>query len=128
MNNENKVLKDNSTDFNSLEIIEKYEDVVNYLYPICLNMAKGHRILRDRICDCMFNQIELFIQSAKSNQMSKFYLADANLAMTRCYLRFANNDKIKLLSHKQFGILSLKLSEIQLLLDKWIKSSKFNKS
>jgi hypothetical protein len=121
---ENIVLRDENTNFNSLKIIEMYEDVVKYLYPICINMSKGHMVLRNKILDCMFNQIELFIQAGKTNQISKLYLADSNMSLTRFYLRLANNDSTKLISSKQFNVLSLKLSDIQVVLDKWIKSSK----
>ena len=72
-----------------LEIIEKYEEFVNYIYPICINIPKGgHVTLRNKMTECIFNQVELFVQAGKSNQISKLYLADAGLAMLRFYLRF----------------------------------------
>jgi hypothetical protein len=108
-----------------LEIIEKYEEFINYIYPICINIPKnGHVTLRNKITDCILNQVELFIQAGKSNQLSKLYLADAGLAMLRFYLRFIVHPNRKLISNNQHKVASLHLYEVEVRLAEWIKTMK----
>jgi hypothetical protein len=108
-----------------LEIIEKYEEFVNYIYPICINIPKGgHITLRNKMIDCIFTQIELFVQAGKSNQISKLYLADAGLAMLRFYLRFLVHPNRKLISNNQHKVASLHLYDVEIKLKEWIKTTK----
>lgn len=108
-----------------LEIIEKYEEFINYIYPICINIPKGgHVTLRNKMTECIFNQIELFVQAGKSNQISKLYLADAGLSLLRFYLRFLVNPSRKLISHNQHKVASMHLCEVEDMLMGWIKSLK----
>jgi hypothetical protein len=111
-----------------LKIIEKYEDFVNYIYPICINIPKGgHMTLRNKITECIFNQIELFIQAGKSNQISKLYLADSGISLLKFYLRFISNPSRKIISQNQYKVASLHLYEVETLLIEWIKSMKSQK-
>lgn len=71
-----------------LLIIDKYDDVVAYLYPIFHSLPKSHSALRQKAIDCLLDQPRLFIEAGKSNQVSRLYAADANLALLRWYLRF----------------------------------------
>lgn len=108
-----------------LEIIEKYEEFVNYIYPICVNIPKGgHVTLRNKMTECIFNQVELFVQAGKSNQISKLYLADAGMAMLRFYLRFMVYSHRKLISNNQHKVASLHLCEVENKLKDWIKTVK----
>lgn len=108
-----------------LEIIEKYEEFINYIYSICVNIPKGgHVTLRNKMTECIFNQIELFIQAGKSNQISKLYLADAGLAMLRFYLRFLVHPQRKLISHNQHKVATLHLCDVEDKLMMWIKTIK----
>jgi hypothetical protein len=108
-----------------LEIIEKYENFVNYIYPVCVNIPKGgHVTLRNKMTECIFNQIELFIIAGKSRQISKLYLADAGLAMLRFYLRFCADSNRKLISQNQFKVASLHLNDVEIMLNNWMKTFK----
>lgn len=108
-----------------LEIIEKYEEFVNYIYPICINIPKGgHVTLRNKMTECIFNQVELFVQAGKSNQISKLYLADAGLAMLRFYLRFLVHPNRKLISNNQHKVATLHLCEIENMMKDWMKAMK----
>lgn len=60
-----------STD--QMHIIKKFDVVVNYLYPIMQNAPKSHGVLRNRIIDALFEQVDLFIKAGKSGQKSKLY-------------------------------------------------------
>ena len=108
-----------------LKIVEKYEDFINYIYPICVNIPKGgHMTLRNKITECIFNQIELFIQAGKSNQISKLYLADAGLAMLRFYLRFLVHPNRKLISNNQHKVATLHLCDVENMMKDWMKAMK----
>jgi len=108
-----------------LEIIEKYEEFVNYVYPICINIPRGgHVTLRNKMTECIFNQVELFVQAKKSNQISKLYLADAGLALLRFYLRFLVHPSRKLISNNQHKVATTHLCEVEDMLNGWVKTMK----
>ncbi|MBL1293346.1 MAG: diversity-generating retroelement protein Avd [Thiotrichales bacterium] len=105
----------------NLIIIEKYEEFVNYTYPVLQNIPRKHGVVKERILLIIFEQVELFYKALKSGQKSKLYEADANLASIRFYLRFLANDKRKLISQKQHQTASIKLAEVGKILHSWIK-------
>lgn len=84
-----------------LIIIEKYEDFSNYIYLVLQNIPRKHGILKEKIIQLVFEQVELFYKAIKSDSKSRLYEADANLASIRFYLRFLANENRKLISQKQ---------------------------
>ena len=104
----------------NLIIIEKYEDFSNYIYPVVQNIPRKHGVLKEKIIHLMFEQVELFYKAIKSNQKSKLYEADANLASIRFYLRFLASEKRKLISQNQHQTASIKLAEVGKILHNWI--------
>lgn len=105
----------------NLIIIEKYESFLNYIYPHLQHIPRKHGILKERIILIVFEQTELFYKAIKSNQKSKLYEADANLASIRYYLRFLADEKRKLISQKQHNTAGVKLAEVGKILNSWIK-------
>ena len=71
--------------------------------------------------DLIFQQVDIFYKAIKSNQKSRLYEADGNLATIRFYLRFLANEKRKLLSKKQQQVCEIKLAEVGSILNSWIK-------
>jgi hypothetical protein len=106
---------------NQLTILSKYNTFFMYLYPILINMSGRHRVLRDKTIDVMLNQIHLFNDAIKSNQVGKLYIADSGIATLRELLRILSDEKVKLLSQKQYGVSSLHLAEVGKILGSWIK-------
>jgi hypothetical protein len=105
-------------------IVEKYEQVVNYLYPIFQNTPRKHGVARDMMLRTLFLQVELFIVAGKSRQVSRLYAADANLATLRYWLRFAVDPKRKIItSHQHRHALSL-IAEIGKMIGSWVKAVK----
>ena len=96
----------------NLIIIEKYEEFVNYIYPVLQNIQRKHGVVKERILLIIFEQVELFYRALKSGQKSKLYEADSNLASIRFYLRFLANEKRKLISQKQHQTASIKIAEV----------------
>ena len=106
---------------NNLLIIEKYEEFVNYIYPVIQNVDRKHGYVKQKFIDLIFQQVDIFYKAIKSNQKSRLYEADGNLATIRFYLRFLANDKRKLLSKKQQQVCEIKLAEVGSILNSWIK-------
>ena len=107
----------------NLVIVEKYNEFVEYVYPCIQNVDRRHGVLKMKMIDAMFLQVELFYKAIKSNQKSKLYEADANLAVLRYYLRFLAHPKRKLISMKQHQVASVKIAEVGNILNAWIKKA-----
>ncbi|EGQ8491902.1 MULTISPECIES: diversity-generating retroelement protein Avd [Vibrio] len=102
-------------------IIKKFDETVNYLYPILQNAPRKHGVLRSEIQSGLFNQVKLFIEAGKSNQKSKLYMCDAGLANLRYLLRFATNAKRRLLTTHQHEVALIQISECGAMLNAWLK-------
>jgi len=104
-------------------IVEKYEDFLNYVYPIALNMPRLHSVVRDMFLTAAFEQVRLFAEAGKSDQVSKLYAADAGLALLRFHLRFMVKKPRKLISLDQHRVASVHLAETGRILGAWIKTA-----
>ena len=109
-------------DKEKLVIIEKYDEFLNYIYPVIQNVPRKHGVLKEKAIHLIFEQVEMFYKAIKSNQKSRLYEADANLASIRFYLRFLANENRKLISQKQHQTASIKLAEVGKMLNSWIKN------
>jgi len=118
------IISDEILCLKQLQIVEKYERFANYLYPVLQNMRRTHGVLRDKVLEAMFLQIELLNRAGKSGQVSKLYEADANLSTLRFYIRFLADPKRKLISQKQSTVSSVHLAEVGKILGAWIRSKK----
>lgn len=119
------MIKDKQVSNDQLLIVEKYERVIAYLYPIIQRTPRKHGIARDQFLGRLFDQAELFIQAGKSGHISKLYLADANLAMLRFYLRFYR-EGIHCVTIKQESYAQSLIGEVGAILGAWIKRNKGN--
>lgn len=120
----NNLISDENNNYQQLLIIQKYETFINYLYPILQNCPRKHGIVRDNFLTAMFKQIDLFIVAGKSNQISRLYSADANLALLRFWLRFVSLPNLKIISQNQHRVALEHLVEVGKILGSWIKRNK----
>lgn len=60
-----------------LVVVEKYDEFVNYIYPVLQNIPRKHGILKEKTIQLVFLQVELFYKAIKSNHISKLYEADS---------------------------------------------------
>jgi hypothetical protein len=102
-------------------IIEKYERVINYLYPIAQTISNQHKIAKQLFLQVLFDQVQILIQGGKLNQISKLYQVDAGLASIRFWLRFFSNPKVKQITEHQKLTTEILLSEVGQILGSWIK-------
>ena len=118
------IVRDDNAVYEGLAIVEKYEQLVDYLYPILQNIPRKHGVARDTILAAMFGQVELLISAGKSRQASRLYTADANLALLRFWLRFMVHPARKLITPHQHRTAAVKIAEVGKMLGAWIKTVK----
>lgn len=104
-----------------LAIVKKFDELANYLYPILQNAPRRQGVLRDKLLNALFTQVELFIQAGKSGHKSKLYACDAGLANLRYLMRFATHSSRRLMSERQHRTAMVKVSECGAMLNAWIK-------
>ena len=114
------MITDNPSSNTGLAIVERYETVVAYLYPIVQRCSRRHGKLRDALLTLIVDQVGLFYQAAKSRQASRLYAADANLATLRFWLRFAAQPSIKIITPNQHRAALKLLAEVGSMLGAWI--------
>ena len=57
--------------YEQMAIVEKYETVISYLYPIAQSLPRKHGVVRDMFLQCLLGQVQLFVEAGKSNQVSR---------------------------------------------------------
>jgi len=113
-----------NSEYSQMAIVEKYEKVIAYIYPIAQSLPRKHGVVRDMFLKAMFTQVDLFYIAGKSNQVSKIYDADAGLAHLRFWLRFlAMPSTCGITPHQHQVILSM-LAEVGAMLGSWIAKRK----
>jgi hypothetical protein len=117
------LVKDETASARQLALVEKYEAVVEYLYPVLQNFPRKHGVVRDLMLTCLFGQVDLFIAAGKSAQPSRLYSADANLAMLRFWLRFAADPKRKLITRHQHRTAQTLIAEVGAMTGAWIRTA-----
>lgn len=106
--------------YDQMLIVEKYETVISYLYPIAQNLPRRHAVARDMFLETLLGQVELFIVAGKSNQASRLYQADAGLAMLRFWLRFLGKKQVRGITPHQMEVAQVLISEVGKILGAWI--------
>ena len=100
-------------------IVEKYERVIAYLYPIAQSMPRKHGVAREMFLTCLLGIPDLLFQAGKSNQVSKIYTADAALAQLRFWMRFLLS--IHEINANQVQTAQILLVEVGSMIGAWIK-------
>ena len=110
-----------------LLIVQKYETFINYLYPISQNIPREHGVAKEKFISAMLNQVNLFQNAGKSNQISKLYEADSGLSNLRFWLRFMSHKDRKIITIKQHRTAEIMLAEVGKLLGSWISNKQKSK-
>lgn len=103
-------------------ILEKYERVVSYLYPIAQSIPRKHGVAREMFLQCLLSVPDTIIQAGKSNQVSKVYAADAQLAHLRYWVRFLATIRCVTLHQQQTS--QVLIAEVGAMIGAWIKRKK----
>ena len=104
-----------------LAIVERYEQFVDYVYPIFIGVRRADYIARDHAIGLILRQADLFIEAGKSGHISRLYAADAGLASLRFILRFCASPKRKLITQHQHQTAAIQLAEVGKMLGAWIR-------
>ena len=117
-----EIEKDIGLTFDQMHIVEKYERVINYLYPIFQSIPNKHNVLRTIVIEHLHKFPGLIYSASKSTQQSKLYFADACLAELRMFLRriiFINH-----MSERQVTVALSLIAIVGKLLGSWISRTK----
>ena len=112
--------------YDQMVIVEKYERVIAYLYPIAQSMPRKHGVAREMFLECLLGQPDLFFQAGKSTQVSKIYAADAGLAQLRFWMRFLVS--IRCMTAHQLQTAQILVSEVGAMVGAWVKRRKQGQS
>ncbi len=110
--------------YEPMAVVEKYETVISYLYPIAQNLPRKHGVVRDMFIQCLMGQVQLFVEAGKSSQVSRLYIADAGMSHLRFWLRFLSSEKVRRITPHQVETAQVLIAEVGRLLGTWIVKQK----
>ena len=110
--------------YEPMAVVEKYETVIAYLYPIAQNIPRKHGVAKEMFIACLLGQIQLFVEAGKSGQVSRLYVADAGLSQLRFWLRFLNGQHVKGVTAHQVKTAQALLAEVGKMLGAWVVKQK----
>lgn len=105
----------------NLYMLEKYERVIDYLYPIAQNIPRKHGVFRDLLIKQLFLVADHMNEAIKVNQLNRCYILDGSLSQLRMMLRFMVHHKRKLITENQLENGQILVGEVGAMLGSWIK-------
>lgn len=102
-----------------LQIVEKYDQAVNYLYPIVQRIPRAHGVFRQRLLEALVGLPAQLYAAAQTDQISRVRLVDASLAEIRWLLRFAAHRDRKLITQGNQETALILLAEVGGMINKW---------
>ena len=118
------VEKEATPSYEQMTIVEKYEAVIDYLYPIAQNIPRKHGVAKSMFTEALLGQVKRFVEAGKSNQASRLYTADAGLSDLRFWLRFLSGKKVRSITPHQVETAQVLIAEVGRLLGAWIARQK----
>lgn len=110
--------------YEQMNIVEKYETVIAYLYPIAQNIPRKHGVAKVMFIECLLEQVKLIVEAGKSGQISRLYVADAGLSQLRFWLRFLVSKQVRSITPHQVETAQVLIAEVGRLLGAWIVKQK----
>lgn len=110
--------------YEQMNIVEKYETVIAYLYPIAQNIQRKHGVAKAMFIECLLGQVQLIVEAGKSSQISRLYIADAGLSQLRFWLRFLSTKQVRSITPHQVETAQALIAEVGRLLGAWIVKQK----
>ena len=102
-------------------MVEKYERVIEYLYPIIQSIPRKHGSFRELMIRQLFLVADHLNDAIKANQLSRCYTLDGSLGQLRLMLRFMVSYKRKMLTEHQLETVQAMIGEVGSMLGAWIK-------
>lgn len=116
-------IKDHSSSYEQMAIVEKYESVISYLYPIAQSIPTKQKVVREMFIQRLLALPEVFIDAGKIGHLSKLNAADAGLAKLRYWLRLLHSEKVRAISSHQVEVAQVLISEVGKMTGAWIKKA-----
>lgn len=113
-----------SQSYEQMVVVDKYETVIAYLYPIAQNIPRTHGVAKAMFIECLLEQVKLFTEAGKSNQISRLYVADAGLSQLRFWLRFLSSKPVRSITPHQVETAQVLIAEVGRVLGSWIGKQK----
>lgn len=110
--------------YEQMNIVEKYETVIAYMYPIAQNIPRKHGVAKAMFIECLLEQVKLIVEAGKSGQISRLYVADAGLSQLRFWLRFLVSKQVRSITPHQVETAQVLIAEVGRLLGAWIVKQK----
>lgn len=110
--------------YEQMNVVEKYETVIAYLYPIAQSIPRKHGVAKAMFIECLLEQVKLIVEAGKSGQISRLYVADAGLSQLRFWLRFLSSGHVRSITPHQVETAQVLISEVGRLLGAWIVKQK----
>jgi hypothetical protein len=67
-------------------IVDKYEKLINYLYPILQSIPRTHGVAKNLVLTDLLIVPSMMMIAGKTGQVSKLYLIDAQLVIVRYWM------------------------------------------
>ena len=112
---------DPSKEAHGLYMVEKYERVIDYLYPLAQTIPRKHGTFRELLIKQLFLVAEHLNDAIKANQLSRCYVLVGSLGQLRLLLRSMVHHKRKLMTEHQLEIAQGLIGEVGAMLGGWIK-------
>ena len=116
--------KDNAPSHEQMAVVERYESVIAYLYPVAQNIGRRHGVAKAMFIECLLGQVQLIVEAGKSGQISRLYIADAGLSQLRFWLRFLVSKQVRSITPHQVETAQVLIAEVGRLLGAWIVKQK----
>ena len=126
MNNK-RASTDPAKEAHGLYMVEKYERVIDYIYPLAQTIPRKHGTFRELLIRQLFLVAEHLNDAIKANQLSRCYVIDGSLSQLRLMLRFMLHHKRKLITEHQLETAQALVGEVGAMLGSWIKKLHTNK-
>jgi hypothetical protein len=110
-----------------LYMLEKYERVIDCLYPLAQTIPRKHGTFRELLTRQLFTVAEHLNDAIKANQLSRCYTLDGSLGQLRLMLRFMVHHRRKLITEHQLETSQALIGEVGAMLGNWIKRIKETK-
>jgi hypothetical protein len=120
----NRASENPSKEAHGLYMVEKYERVIDYLYPIAQTIPRKHGTFRELLLKQLFKVAEDLNDAIKANQLSRCYVLDGSIGQLRLMLRFMVHHKRKLLTEHQLENAQGLVGEVGAMLGSWLKRLK----
>ena len=114
--------KETKRSYEQMALVEKYERVINYLYPIAQNMPRKHGVMRDMFLQCLLGVPKEIYKAGKTNHISKVYEVDASIAELRFWMR--RLFEVKCITTRQMAAAQSLIAEVGSMVGSWINKKR----